>query len=92
MRSVRQKSTRYRSVAFSQLKLPTAVDGPLVSMTTRHTCVPAASVTPAGTRIVCQVCQPFVVGTEIGPVTLAPFTSMWNVPPVPPDATRMSRS
>ena len=65
-------------------KLPTAV-APPVSANSRATCVPAGSV--AVTLIVRQACQPPLSGIVIGPVTFAPFSSRWNRPPCPEDAT-----
>jgi len=51
----------------------------------------AVSVTPLF-LIVIHVCQPRVLGTVNLPVLSTPSTSMWNVPPVPLDATRTSKS
>ena len=45
-----------------------------MSITTLNTCWPALRLTPVF-EIVLQVCQPFVVGTLIGPVLSTPFTS-----------------
>ena len=59
-------------------KLPTA-DAPVLSAIRRATCRPAASVAVA--VMVCQACQPPVLGTVSEPVTFAPFISRWNVPP-----------
>ena len=59
---------------------------PPESITSRAICAPASSAT---NRVsVCHVCQPPVFGTDIGPVTLLPFISRWNVPPPPAEATR----
>jgi hypothetical protein len=54
-------------------------------------CEPALNVTPVF-LIVVQVCQPPVFVTVNAPVLSTPFTSMWNLPPAPPDATRTSKS
>ena len=56
-------------------------------MTTRIICKPAVSGVGAE-LIVCQICQPPVSGTVIGPVTSMPSISTWNTPPGPTDATR----
>ena len=57
-----------------------------LSKTSRAVWGPAASVTVPVT--VCQFCQPPVLGIVSAPVTLAPFISRWNVPPVAGAATR----
>jgi hypothetical protein len=63
-------------------------DGPLLSMTRRRICGPAASVTAVFVSVR-HDCQPPVSGTVIGPVLSTPPDSMWNLPPAPPEATRI---
>src|SRR6476620_10263894 len=72
-----------------ELMFPTAPLELALSMTTRSTCDPAGRLTPVFVTVV-QDCQPPVLGIVIGPVLSTPFDSMWNVPPAPDDATRMS--
>src|SRR5260221_638569 len=63
---------------------------PPLSTTQRNVCAPVLRVTPV-LVIVCQVCQPPVLGTVIVPVTFVPSTSRWKVEVVFVEATRKSR-
>ena len=74
---------------FNQFMLPIEPLAPLASMTMRRTCGPAERVMPAF-ESVAHVCQPPVSGMTNGPVLSTPFTSRWNVPPTPLDASRTS--
>src|SRR5207302_917729 len=64
--------------------LPTAPDGPAVSIMRRAICVPAFRVSVVET--LCQLCHPPVFGILMVPDTFVPFISRWNVPPCPDDA------
>src|SRR5207249_2889895 len=75
----------------SQLKLPTDPLEPAVSSATRRTCCPAVRLT-ADLVIVCQVCQPPVLGTLSRPVASMPSTVAWNFALLPVEATRKLKS
>src|SRR5579872_3509701 len=70
----------------NQLKLPTLPLLPAVSMRSWITCCPADRVMLL--EIVCQVCQPPVLGTVSSGVAVAPSTLKWKVPPAPLHDTR----
>ena len=65
--------------------------GPLASMTSFSTCVPAGSTTPVFVTVF-HTFQPPVSGRTIGPVTSVPSTARYALPPAPSEATRRSRS